>query len=184
MATLLGALLVGLERIEPVRLTGISFGAIAVLILVLPDASLPDPGQALWILLPVITSLSYAAENIYLAWAKRVDLDPLQVLCGLFWGALVLLTPVALSLGVWMPVGRFDQAEWAMIAMTVAHIGAYGGFVWLIGAAGPVFAAQVGYVVTLTGVFLGMAVLGETHSAWVWLSLVTMLAGLALVQPR
>ena len=72
----------------------------------------------------------------------------------------------------------------ALGAMTLAHLGAYGGFVWLIGRAGPVFAAQVGYVVTLTGVILGMAVLGETHSAWVWAALVTMLAGLALVQPR
>ena len=72
----------------------------------------------------------------------------------------------------------------ALIATTILHIGAYGGFVWLIVRAGPVFAAQVGYIVTLTGVFLGMAVLGENNSSWVWLSLVAMLAGLALVKPR
>lgn len=184
MATLIGALALGMEKIQATRLIGISLGAVAVAILVLPEASLPKPEQALWIILPVITSLSYAAENIYLAWMRRTDLDPVQVLCGLFWGALILLTPLTIALGVWMPLGRFDTGEFALIAMTVAHLGAYGGFVWLIGAAGPVFAAQVGYVVTLTGVFLGMAVLGETHSAWVWLSLVTMMAGLAMVQPR
>ncbi len=184
MATMLGALALGLERPEIIRLAGISLGACAVLILVIPDASLPNPRQAIWIALPVITSLSYAAENIYLAWARRTDLNAMQVLCGLFWGALILLTPVTLALGVGMPVGRFDTAEFAMIAMTLAHLAAYGGFVWLIGRAGPVFAAQVGYIVTLTGVFLGMIVLGESHSAWVWLALATMLSGLALVQPR
>ena len=83
-----------------------------------------------------------------------------------------------------MGFGSFDVSELALIAMTFAHILAYGGFVWLIGRAGPVFAAQVAYVVTLTGVFLGIVILGEVHSTWVWLSLVLMMAGLALVQPR
>ena len=50
--------------------------------------------------------------------------------------------------------------------------------------AGPVFAAQVAYIVTLAGVVLGMAVLGEQNSGWVWLSLLLMMLGLALVQPR
>jgi drug/metabolite transporter (DMT)-like permease len=53
-----------------------------------------------------------------------------------------------------------------------------------IDRAGPLFASQVGYVVTLAGVFWGMLLFGESHSAWVWVSLVTMLAGLALVTPR
>ena len=184
MATMLGALAFGMERPELVRMLGISLGAGAVLMLVVPEASLPEPGQALWVILPVITSLSYAGENIYLAWAQRTDLDPVQVLTGLFWGALVLLTPVTVGMGAWMPMGRFDTAEWALIGMTLAHIGAYGGFVWLIARAGPVFASQVGYVVTITGVVLGILVLGEAHSAWVWGALAVMLAGLALVQPR
>lgn len=184
MATLLGALIFGMERAEPLRMIGVGLGAVAVLLLVVPEASLPEPGQALWVILPVITSLSYSAENIYLAWARRSDLDPFVVLTGLFLGALVLLLPATLATGGWMELGAFDIAELALVGQTFAHIGAYGGFVWLIGRAGPVFAAQVSYVVTLTGVFLGMTVLGETHSHWVWLSLVAMLAGLALVKPR
>ena len=184
MTTLLGALVLGLERLQWVRMAGLTLGAGAVLLLVVPKASLPDPDQAIWITLPVITVLAYSAENLYIASARRTDLDPLQVLCGLFWGALIWLLPVAAGMNAWMGLGRFDVSEWALIATTFLHIGAYGGFVWLIGRAGPVFAAQVGYVVTLTGVFLGMAVLGEGHSGWVWLSLIVMLTGLTLVQPR
>lgn len=184
MVTMLGALALRMERPEALRMAGITLGGVSVLLLVVPETSLPSPEQAIWVLLPVITSVSYSIENLYLARANRVDLDPMQVLCGLFWAALVLLTPVVAGTGSWMGLGRFDQAEMALGAMTLAHLGAYGGFVWLIGRAGPVFAAQVGYVVTLTGVVLGMAVLGESHSAWVWAALATMLAGLALVQPR
>lgn len=184
MLTMLGALAIGLERPNSIRLLGLALGAGAVMLLVVPKASLPEPDQAIWIALPVITATAYAAENLYLAVSNRTDLDPMQVLCGLFWGALVLLVPVTASVDGWMLLGEFDRSEWALIATTVLHIVAYGGFVWLIGRAGPVFAAQVAYVVTLTGVFLGMLFLGEQNSAWVWLSLVAMLGGLALVRPR
>jgi len=33
-------------------------------------------------------------------------------------------------------------------------------------------------------VFWGMAIFGEAHSYWVWLSLAVMLVGLAMVTPR
>ncbi|MCZ6859704.1 MAG: EamA/RhaT family transporter, partial [Alphaproteobacteria bacterium] len=46
------------------------------------------------------------------------------------------------------------------------------------------FASQAAYAVTLAGVLWGMALFGERHSPWIWLSLALMLAGLALVTPR
>ena len=39
-------------------------------------------------------------------------------------------------------------------------------------------------VATITGVLWGMALFGETHSAWVWGALVILIAGMALVQER
>jgi drug/metabolite transporter (DMT)-like permease len=53
-----------------------------------------------------------------------------------------------------------------------------------VGRAGPVFAAQVSYLVTLFGVTWAMLFLGEGYSALVLAALALMLAGLALVQPR
>jgi len=38
--------------------------------------------------------------------------------------------------------------------------------------------------VTLSGDLLGMAIFGEVHPNWVWIYLITMLAGLTLVTPR
>lgn len=57
-------------------------------------------------------------------------------------------------------------------------------FLYLIQLAGPVFAAQTGYVITLSGVFWGIAIFGEAHSYWVWLALGLILIGFALVTPR
>ena len=59
-----------------------------------------------------------------------------------------------------------------------------GLFIYLIAYAGPVFATQVAYLVTIFGVAWGMVIFDERHSVWIWLSLAVMLAGLALVRPR
>ncbi len=184
MATLLLALPLGIERPDPRRLAGLGMGAVAVGLIVLPDASLPEPGQAAWVALPVIVSLAYAAENIYIATARPAGVDALTILCGLFWGALILLTPLVLASGAWFDITRLGPPEQAIIAISVLHIGAYFGFIWLIGQAGPVFASQVGYVVTASGVILGMLIYAERHSPWIWAALALMFGGLALVKPK
>jgi drug/metabolite transporter (DMT)-like permease len=111
-------------------------------------------------------------------------MGPVTVLAGLSWGALFLLAPVALATGAVFDITAMGPAERATVGITLLHLGAYGGFIWLIGHAGPVFASQVGYVVTATGVVLGMALFGERHSLWVWGALGLLFAGIALVKPR
>jgi drug/metabolite transporter (DMT)-like permease len=184
ITTFLGALLLGIDRAEPRRMLGLACGAGAVLLLVVPDASLPDPGDAPWIILPVLTGLSYTVEGLYIGRSQPPDCDPLQTMCGLLWAALCMLAPVVAATGAWMRVSDPGAPELALALIAALSLSAYAGFVWLIGRGGPVFASQVGYVVTLSGVLLGMAVLGERHSPWVWLSLALMLTGLALVRPR
>jgi len=184
MATMLIALPLGIERLDPLRVVGLGLGTLAVLLIALPETSLPEPGQAIWVALPVIVSLAYAGENIYISTRKPPDCGALTVICGLSWGALILLTPAVVVADAWVDITRFGPPEQAIIAISFVHMGAYFGFIWLIGQAGPIFASQVGYVVTASGVVLGMAVYGERHSPWVWAALALMLAGLALVKPR
>ena len=61
---------------------------------------------------------------------------------------------------------------------------AYTFFIYLISNAGAVFASNVGYIVTISGVIWGIILFKEIHSHWVWLSLITMIMGLSLVSPR
>ena len=184
ITTFLGALVLRMDRPEPRRVLGLLCGAAAVLLLVVPDASLPEPEDAPWIVLPVLTGLSYTVESLYIGRSQPRDVGALQTLCGLTWAALLMLAPVVAASGTWVRVGSPGTAELALLLMACLNVGAYTGYVWLVGRGGAVFASQTGYVVTLAGVFLGMAVLGERHSGWVWLSLALMLAGLTLVRPR
>ncbi len=184
MATLLLALPLGIERRDPRRLAGLGLGAVAVGLIVLPEAGLPDPGQAAWVALPVIVSLAYAAENIYIATARPAGCGALTVVCGLSWGALILLAPTVVAADAWVDITRFDPPELAIFVISALHMGAYFGFIWLIGQAGPVFASQVAHVVTGSGVILGMIVYAERYSPWIWAALALMFAGLALVKPK
>ncbi|MCP4304281.1 MAG: DMT family transporter, partial [bacterium] len=53
------------ERRESRRLVGVAIGLAAIVLLVLPEGSLPEPGLAPWFLLALIASVSMSIENCY-----------------------------------------------------------------------------------------------------------------------
>lgn len=184
MMTLLVALPLGLDRAEPRRLLGLGLGLLGVVLLVAPDTSLPEPGQAAWALVTAAVALSYALENVVIARYCPPGTSALQIMCGLVIAALAMLVPAVLIAGIDPMPHRAGAEEAALALLGTLNVCAYLGLVWLIGRAGPVFAAQVAYVVTATGVLAGMAAFGERHSPWVWAALAATFAGLALVRPR
>lgn len=179
------ALLLGSEEKSAIRMTGIACGTIAILMLVVPDTSLPDRAAIPWVLLACVSSVCYALENIYLARPGAHETGPVRTACGMNLVSAAIMGPLAISSGhMFLPSLPFGPLEWAVIGLAVITAGAYTSFIYVINIAGPLFASLCGYVVTLAGVFWGIALFGETHSVWVWASLVVMLIGLALVTPR
>ena len=175
----------GAERATARRLLGVAFGAAAILLLVGPEASLPDPGATVFVLVALIAPLCYGAEGVFIAKRAPRDLDPIETLFGASVLAAILMAPIALSQGWAVDLGgAWAAPEWAMLAAALLHAIAYSGYIWLVGRAGPVFTSQLSYVVTIASVALSMTVLGERYSTWVWLAFALMLGGLALVQPR
>ena len=95
------------------------------------------------------------------------------------------MIPLVMATGSFMPLAwPPGTVEWAIVGMAAINAVAYGLFIYLITYAGPVFATQVAYLVTIFGVAWGMVIFDERHSVWIWLSLAVMLAGLAMVRPR
>jgi drug/metabolite transporter (DMT)-like permease len=177
--------LFGLDRLSLLRIAGVLFGALAVALLVAPEQSLPDPGAAPWVLAACAASACYAAENLVIALRVPADADPFTLSCGMFLAASLMLAPVVAATDSFVALAwPWDPVAWSIVAMAAVSALAYSLYIYLIGWAGPVFASQVAYAVTLAGVLWGMALFGERHSSWIWLSLALMLAGLALVAPR
>ncbi|MFT6944294.1 MAG: drug/metabolite transporter (DMT)-like permease [Yoonia sp.] len=167
------------------RLLGLILGLIGVGFIALPDASLPERAMIAFLPLALIAPFCYACEgNIVARWGTA-GLDPFAVLFGASAiGALISL-PLAIGSGqFFVPQAPFILADFTLTVSSVIHVLVYTGYVWLIGRAGAVFAGQLSYVVTGSGVLWAMLLLGETYSLWVWWALICMIFGLILVQPR
>lgn len=179
------ALGLGLDRFSPRRLLGLSAGLSGVLLLVLPDASLPDPAMLVWVPLALIAPLCYAFEGNFVARWGTAGLDAVQVLLGASLMAAAASLPLAIGTGQFIsPFRAYGPPEWALIASAIIHAITYAGYVWLVGRAGSVFAAQVSYLVTGFGILTSLIVLREAYSPYIWAALGLVLAGVFLVQPR
>ena len=166
------------------RALGVCLGGAAVVLLVAPDASLPEPEKAIFVLVGLVAPLCYGIEGNYIARFAPPAIDPVVTLfCASIIGAAV-TSPLSLAAGVWIDMpGAFQRSERAIVALSMLHAVAYTGYVWLVGKAGPVFSSQVAYVVTLSAMALSAIFLGEDFSPYAMVSLVLMLIGLMLVQP-
>jgi drug/metabolite transporter (DMT)-like permease len=175
----------GLDRFSGRRVLGLALGLAGVLLIALPNASLPDPAMAAFLPLAMVGPLFYAMEGTYVARNGTAGMDAVQAMFGASLVGLIMCVPIMLMLGHWfampLPPGR---AEWALIGSSAMHALLYSTFVWLAARAGAVFASQTSYIVTASGVFWAMLILGERFSPWVWAAAAVMLAGLSLVQPR
>jgi len=174
-----------LETFSVVRVVGLVFGVIAICMIALPHNSLPNPAALPWILIACISSFCYAVENIILGFKSALTVGPVRLAMGMNLMAAIALLPVTIVTDSFFSPSLPPQTvDYAVIGLGLITVVAYTMFVLSVALFGSVFSSQVGYVVTLTGVFWGMLIFGENPSVWIWLSLLSMIIGLALVTPK
>lgn len=179
------ALALGNETFAWRRLLGLGFGLAGIVLLIGPDASLPERSMAAFVPIALMAPLLYATEGNLVARWGTLGLDSMQTILGASVLGLFLAGPLALLSGQWVdPLASFGVPELALIAGAAAHGLVYAINVWLVQQAGSVFAAQSSYLVTACGVLWSMWLLDERYAIWVWLALAIMLLGVALVKPR
>lgn len=179
------ALALGNERFDPSRFAGLALGLLGVLLIVAPDASLPERAMAAFIPLALVAPFFYALEgNVVARWGTS-GLAPIDVLYGASLLGSFIALPLALGSGQFIdPRIPWGWPELAILLSALIHVTVYTAYVWMVGAAGPVFAVQVSYLVTGFGVLWAMLILGETYSGWIWGAMALILTGVFLVQPR
>jgi drug/metabolite transporter (DMT)-like permease len=174
-----------IERIETLRIVGVLVGLAAIALIVLPDAALPGPELVPWVLLVFACTFSMSLENTWIAlrWPPGASAIPLA--CGRQYAAAAMLVPLALALDAGIPlVEAWTIVQWSASGAAVCAAFAYAALLYVINTAGPVFASQSAYLITLAGVFWGMLIFSERHSPYVWAALCLMLLGLTLVRPK
>ena len=178
------AILLGNETFKWVRFGGLALGLAGVLLIVGPEASLPERAMVVFIPLALIAPFFYGLEgNIVAKWGLG-GLQPVDVLFGGSIVGAILAFPVAVAFGQFIdPRGPWGAPDIALILSSIIHVLVYTAYVWMVGRAGPVFAVQVSYLVTGFGVGWAILILGESYSAWVWAAMAVILGGVFLVQP-
>ena len=185
IATYALSFILKLEAISARRITGVFFGVGAILVLVLPENSLPNKSEVIWIIVACLSSISYALENITLAIRGIDGIGPVRLSCGINLLAALILGIFSYFTDNFMPVPLpVTTLTWTILGISLIGATAYTLFVLTIANSGPLFASQVAFLVTISGVLWGMLIFGETHSSWVWLSLILMLIGMSLVSPK
>lgn len=179
------ALAWGMDRFSGARFLGLLLGLAAIVLIAAPETSLPDPAMVWWLPMALVAPAFYALEGNFVARNGTEGLDAVQVLLGASLVGMVLAAPLALMTGHWIsPLPPWGRPDLAIVGSATAHALAYAGYVWIVGRAGAVFAAQVSYLVTGFGILWAKLLLGESYSAWVWAAIGLMFLGLFLVQPR
>lgn len=178
------ALLMGIDQFSWRRLMGLSLGLCGVLLIAVPGASALNLA-VFWVGIGLISGICYGLEGNLVAKFGTAGMDPFQVLYGASLMGAVIMLPVTVMSGQWIPVDAAQTREGqALILGSIIHVVVYAGYVWMVGRAGSVFAVQVSYLVTGFGVLWAKLLLGEAYSTGIWAALLLMFAGMYLVQPR
>ncbi len=179
------AMALGNEKFAFTRFLGLCFGLAGVLLIVGPEASLPDRAAIIFVPIALIASLFYGLEgNIVARWGTA-GLSPIEVLFGASLIGAAIALPMALASGQFIdPRPPWGLPDLSLLLAALIHVVVYTGYVWMVGRAGPVFAVQVSYLVTGFGVLWAILILNESYSGWVWSAMAVMMVGMFLVQPR
>ncbi len=179
------ALTLSMDTFKLDRTLGLLLGFLALLILIVPENSLPDRKDIPWVLLSLICALCYALENIYIDRLKLKNFGPIRLVCCISLVSVLLTFPLTIITGqFFLPDTSNPSLLLPVLGLGLIGATAYSVFIFLIGRAGSVFASQTGYLVTLCGVIWGILLLKESHSIFVWASLFLIMGGIFLVQPR
>ncbi|MCE2520659.1 MAG: DMT family transporter [Alphaproteobacteria bacterium] len=183
--TYFGALVLGLEPHGFWRLAGIGLGFAAVLLIVLPDLEIEVGSLTAWLLITLFIPICYAIESLIIALRRPPEGDAMMLVAGMLLSSALVLLPVVLLGGAANDIlPGWDTASIAVGSIAAINVTAYVIFLYLISAAGPVFATFAGYLNMVAGVIWGIVLWQESHSSWVWGAVVLLAVAMYLVKER
>ena len=177
------AVILRIAAVKVASVTGLLLGFAGLLVIVLPEGSLPEPGMGMWVVILLSSVFASACSNIIAERFRPVEASSSLALgSGTFLGAAAVLLVLVLALGQFYPIPpRFAARDWALlVSIAIAAVNLC-LFFEVVRRAGAVFVSQFNYIVVPSGIVWGMILFHEQHSVWIWLAIPLMLGGIALV---
>ncbi len=176
------ALFVKLEKFHWLRFIGILLGLAGLLLIILPQGSLPAPNLIPWVIFTLLTPLCFAVCSIYIARYRPEKTSTIAMTAGTLIFSSLLLVPLVIFTNQFyslnFPLNLPDKV--ILLEIALSSVG-YLLFFYLLKIAGPVYYSLVDTVVVLTGVFWGYLLFHETLNRFTLPAVLFILMALILV---
>ena len=180
--TYLFALAMRLEIFMTIRLVGIVLGFAGVLMILLPETSLPDPDMVGWVLLAMAAPVCLAGMTVGTVRLRPANMSSLELTAGVLTTSALLMLPIAAATDSWWWFASpFDAGDGALLGIALIQVLLWFSLLELIRLSGPVFLTMVDNLSTLSGVGWGILLFAEVHSLWIWGALGLLLPAVFLV---
>ena len=180
--TYLFALSMRLEVFMAIRLLGIVLGFAGVLMIVLPETSLPSRDMVGWVLVAMAAPVCLAGMSVSIVRLRPPDMSSLELTAGILVTSALLMVPIAAVTDTWWWFSApFDEGDGALLGIALIQMLMWFGVIELIRLSGPVFLTMVDNLSTLSGVGWGILLFAEVHSLWIWGALGLLLPAVFLV---
>jgi drug/metabolite transporter (DMT)-like permease len=169
-----------LDRFRWLGLAGLLSALGGVLLILLPDSSLPEPGMVGWVALTLLAPVSFALFNIFIDLYAPPREGGLQLGTGTLVAAGLILLPVtAISGDFHLFPGPSAEGDFAVLYATLINAARWWLMFIIITMAGAVFVSQTAYVIVLGGFGWQALFFGGAVSGYIWAAAALLLLGLA-----
>tara|TARA_Y100001970_G_scaffold294319_1_gene450478 strand:+ start:9198 stop:10127 length:930 start_codon:yes stop_codon:yes gene_type:complete len=174
--------LLRIEHFSWVRVVGILVGFGSVLLVYLPDASLPEPEKASWLLIALLAPIFFAATNVFAAMIRPPKVSSLALSSGILIGGSLIMLPIMIATGQeWLPPASNEYGNYALLIAIFVNLTIWWIFLEIVRNAGPVFFTTANYIIVLSSIGWGILILGEKPSIYIWGAVIMMFMGVFLV---
>jgi len=175
------ALPVKLERFRWLGLAGLLCALAGVLLILLPESSLPEPDMVGWVLLTLLTPISFALFNIFIDLYAPPQEGGLQLGTGILLAAGIMMLPVtAIADGFHIFPGPSAEGDFAVLYATLINAARWWLMFIIIRMAGAIFVSQTAYIIVLGGFGWQALFFGGAVSDYIWAAAGLLLLGLAI----
>ena len=170
------------EPVSRIRIGAMLLGCVSAVLVLGPEAELPGYGALGWMLLVLIIPVCYGVESIYVAARWPKGLGVLELGFGEALVAAVLALPLFFLFG---DPGSFgigvSVADLAILVFVLCGVFEVLMYFWLIRTTGGVLVSFGTFVSLFAGIGWGIVIFSESHGPAVWVAVLVLVAGLALV---
>lgn len=180
MFTLALSALFGIRRPNALGIAGILVGFTGAVLVAATRGEAGQPASLAWVGVGLLLPVFLAIGNIYRTWDWPKGADPIELAAGSHLAAGVLLTALALVLGVAGGAASLAEVPALSLAQVASAAGMFAFYFQLQAVGGPVYLSQISYVGAAVALVAGMLFLGESYSALTWIGAVVITGGVAM----